>query len=196
MTKHPLPIALAFAFALSLALVAPTGCKSHESSEAPNNTAAPAPEPATCGTVRNLSIAGDIYLAGQPGAKDFALLKARGVKTIINLRTPGESDLNEKKIVEDLGMTYVSLPWNGPDQLTDQKLDAMRTALHENERPIMLHCGSANRVGAGWLAYRVLDEGIPVEQALAEAKQIGMRTKAYETITLAYIHAARDDNRR
>lgn len=169
------------------ALLLTVGCASE-----PDTAAPPAGvEADTCGSVRNLHRAGDIYLAGQPGKDDFALLKERGVKTIINLRPQAEHDLDEQRIVEDLGITYVHIPWNGPDQLTDARLDAMRTALRESERPLMLHCASANRVGPAWLAYRVLDAGVPVEQATREAKQIGMSTPAYETKALAYIEARR-----
>ena len=177
--KHPTPIAFA---CLCFVLL---GCASQS-----KTTATPAAvEADTCGNVRNLHRAGDIYLAGQPAADDFKLLKDRGVRTVINLRPQAESDLNEKRIVEDLGMTYIHIPWNGPAQLTDARLDAMRNVLRDSERNIMLHCASANRVGPAWLAYRVLDEGVPIEQAVAEAKQIGMRTAGYETKARAYIAA-------
>ena len=145
-------------------------------------------EPAQCGSVKNVHRAGDLYLAGRPTPGDYPLLKDLGIKTVFNIRhddeTPG---LDEAKLVEAQGMAYVHLPWNGPEQLTDEKLDAMRRVLREAERPMLFHCGSANRVGAGWLAYRVLDEGVALDTALAEAKTVGMRTAAYELITLDYI---------
>ena len=174
---------------LAIALIL-VGCtKSNPPAETVANETASV-EPATCGSIKQLHTVGDIYLAGQPSKEDFALLKERGVKTIINLRLPQEMNrlgFDEKTVVEELGMTYAYLPWSGADQLTDERLDAMRQLLRESERPLMLHCASSNRVGAGWLAYRVLDEGVPAEQAVAEAKTIGMRTPAYESITLKYI---------
>ncbi len=148
-------------------------------------------EPATCGTVRNLHAVGDIYLAGQPGPGDYALLKERGIKTVIDLRLDKETDHDEAKAVSAQGLTYVHLPWNGPDQLTDARLDEMRRLLREAERPLLLKCGSANRVAAGWLAYRALDEGVAVETALAEAKAVGLRTPAYEAKALDYIQRKR-----
>ncbi|MEM9021901.1 MAG: protein tyrosine phosphatase family protein [Planctomycetota bacterium] len=146
-------------------------------------------EPTTCGDVRNLSRVGEVYLAGQPTPEDFPLLKELGIKTVINLRRSGETDLDEKALVENNGMTYVHIPWSGPDQLTDARLDAMRQALRDRERPLLLHCGSANRVGPAWIAYRVLDEGATLDHAIAEAKQIGMRTPEYETIAVRYIES-------
>ncbi|MBI1312566.1 methyltransferase domain-containing protein [bacterium] len=55
----------------------------------------------------------------------------------------------------------------------------------------MVHCASANRVGAVWLAHRVLDAKIPVEASLAEARAVGLRTSAYEQRAYEYIAAER-----
>jgi len=143
--------------------------------------------PAECGTTPNVHAFGDIWLAGQPSAADFALAEEQGVKTVITLRKDGELEWNEVQVVSELGMTYVGLPWNGPDELDDEVFARSRHLLSKAERPILLHCGSANRVGALWLPWRVLDGGLGVEEALAEARTIGMRTPAYEELALDYI---------
>lgn len=41
--------------------------------------------------------------------------------------------------------------------------------------PLLIHCGSANRVGAMWALYRAL-KGIPEEIALEEARTIGLQS--------------------
>jgi len=164
------------------------GCKTKSESTAATE---PAPvENATCGSINTLHTVGDLYLASQPSAEDYKLLKERGVRTVIDLRTgPENRGFDEGAVLKDLGITYIEIPWNGPDQLTDARLDAMRSALRTAERPIVMKCGSSNRVGAGWLAYRVLDQGVALETAVAEAKEVGMRTPAYETKAIAYIRA-------
>ena len=45
---------------------------------------------------------------------------------------------------------------------------------------MILHCSSANRVGAVWLAHRVLDGGLKYNEALSEAKTVGLKLPAYE----------------
>ena len=145
-------------------------------------------EPAPCGKVKNMHRVGDLYLAGAPTPGDYPLLKDLGIMTVLNIRHDKETpDVDDAALVEAQGMTYVHLPWSGAAELTDEKLDAMREVLRDAERPILFHCGSANRVGAGYLAYRVLDEGVDVDTALAEAKTFGLRTAAYELIALDYI---------
>lgn len=175
--------ALAIALACTLMLV---GCNSTTDS---TDTTPAAVEPVVCGTVKKIHQVDGLYLAGQPSAEDYALLKnEHGIRTVIDLRKPTENrGFDEAKVVGDLGMRYVVLPWSGPDELTDDKLDAMRKLLRETDRPMLMKCGSSNRVGAGWLAYRVLDEGVAVEVALAEAKTVGLRTPAYQEKSLQYI---------
>ena len=169
---------------LGLVLLLILGCQSDQPEQA---SVAPV-KPAACGTVKNMHRIGDLYVAGGVSPSDYPLLKELGIKTIFNIRLDQETqDVDEAKLAEAQGMAYVHLPWNGPDQLTDAKLDAMRAMLRDADRPMLFHCGSANRVGAGWLAYRVLDEGVALNTALAEAKTVGMRTPAYETITVDYI---------
>jgi len=144
--------------------------------------------PATCGTIPNLHAFGDVWLAGQPAATDFAAVKEAGVRTVIDLRHEAEHPgFDERAAVLAAGLTYVALPWNGPDELTDAVFERSRELLDGAQRPLLLHCGSANRVGAVWIPWRVLDGGVPLETAVAEAREIGLKTPAYETKARDYV---------
>lgn len=150
-------------------------------------------EPSECGTIVRLHELGGVLLASQPKPADFALArKQEGVKTVINLRHPVEiMDFDEQKIVEEEGMRYVNVPFDGPDELTDEVFDAVRDLLESAERPILLHCSSANRVAATWLPYRVLDGGLTYVEALAEAKTVGLKSPDYEQRARDYIEQRR-----
>lgn len=131
---------------------------------------------------------GDIHLAGQPQPEAFEEAKKAGVKTVINMRHIDENkDFDEESIVSGLGMKYISLPWNGADELTDEIFDRSRELLNTAERPVLLHCSSANRVGAVWIPWRVLDNGGDLEQAGKEAAIIGIKTPEYEPKAIDYI---------
>ena len=117
-------------------------------------------EAATCGSIKQVHALGGIYLAGQPSPADLELARQDGVRTVISLRHASEIEFDERAVAEGLGLTYVSLPWNAPAELTDEVFARARELLRTAERPILLHCGSANRVGAVWLPYRVLDGGL------------------------------------
>ena len=150
--------------------------------------AAPQLQAQSLGSIRNLHTFGDIYFAGALTADDLKLLRDRGVKTIVNLRTAPEFDWDEAGEIERLGMRYVYTPFRSAEELTPAMFDRWMTVLREpTERPIMIHCASANRVGPVWYAYRVLEGGLSPEAALAEAKTIGLRNLEYIDAAKAYV---------
>ena len=105
---------------------------------------------------------------------------------------PKELAFHEKEIVDKLGMTYHNPGIGNPGMMTDQLFSKIRGILNASEnQPVLLHCGSANRVGAIWLAYRVLDGGLSYEAALSEAKTVGLRNPAMEEKAKDYIERNR-----
>jgi uncharacterized protein (TIGR01244 family) len=144
-------------------------------------------EPLQLGTLQRLHVSGGVYLSSQPSPEDLALLRERGVVTVIDQRVDAETpELDERAVVTGLGMGYHNPAFGGPVPLTDAVLDETRALLREAPRPLLIHCASANRTGAAWLAYRILDEGQAVEAALAEARTVGLRSEQYEALVLDY----------
>ncbi len=176
--------AVAAAVLLSPALFV-AGCSNGGSKAAAKEAA---PEPATLGQIARLSRSGDVLLASQPKPGDFEVAKDFGVKTVINIRPEREmAGFDERAKVEQLGMRYEQPAFGSPEELTDAVLDENLRLLREAPRPILLHCSSANRVGAVWLAHRVIDDGVDYETALAEAQAVGLRSEAYEKVVKGYI---------
>ncbi len=133
---------------------------------------------------------GSIYLGGQPSEADFKIIRDLGVRTVVDLRTPGEINWNEAAVVDGLGMHYVALPFRTPEDLTPELLDqALAILRDESQHPVLMHCASNNRTGAIWYAYRQLDDGLSPEAALAEAQAIGLRTMTYLDPVKQYIAA-------
>lgn len=145
-------------------------------------------EPYECGTITRLHTLGGIFLASQPKPEDFEQARKGGVKTVINLRHDSEiTDFNEKEVVEAQGLAYIHLPWNGPAELTEEVFDRSRELLTSAEKPILLHCSSANRVGALWIPYRVLDGNMSIDEAVAEARTVGLKSGDYERLAREYV---------
>jgi uncharacterized protein (TIGR01244 family) len=114
---------------------------------------------------------------GQPSAGDLEWAARNGYRTVINLRTPGEtSDIaDEEGLVGDLGMSYVSLPIAGAEGITGENATALAELLDdEGAQPILLHCGSGNRIGA-LLALKAHElDGLPPDEALEFGKASGL----------------------
>ena len=152
-------------------------------------------EPYECGNVQRLHVFGETFLASQPEQGDFKTAAEAGIKTVINLRKPDELDWDESAHVAELGMAYVNVPFKSPDSLNDAVFDNVRALLNsKSNKPLILHCSSANRVGAIWLAHRVLDGGISYDDALEEAKTVGLKLPAYTDRAKDYIerHQAKE----
>jgi len=176
-----------------LVLLASPGCKSTDAAEERHQAeVTEVLEPFECGTITRLHTYQGIFLASQPSPEDLEQAKAGGVVTVVNLRHGAEHpEFDEKLFVEGLGLRYINIPWNGADELTDEVFERARDVLRNEHRPVLMHCSSANRVGAVWLPWRVLDGGLEFEEALAEAKIIGLKSPAYEEAARAYIDRVR-----
>lgn len=147
-------------------------------------------KPHQLGTISPLHRSNQIYLAGQPVQQDFELVQKAGVKTILNLRPLSEQRWDEGAYLKMLELNYINVPFRAPDTLTPEVFDQCRKILNDNSKhPLVVHCASANRVGAIWLTHRVLDDGISFDDALKEATQVGLKTRGYIKQAKAYIAA-------
>lgn len=145
-------------------------------------------EPYQCGKVERIHTLGGVFLASQPGKEDFKIAAENGIKTVLNLREPDELDFDESKLLNELGIEYHNIPFKSAKTLTDKTFDESRKLLNDaKKRPMIVHCSSANRVAAIWLAHRVLDGGLPYDDALAEAKKVGLKLPALEEKAKDYI---------
>lgn len=190
MRHAPLRLVPALLAPVLLAVGCCNTCETCET-DAPAAAAVAPLEESALGQTRNVHVAGNVLLAGQPEAADFEELAARGFERVVDMRQPAEhGDFDEAGLVQGLGMEYVNLGVRAPSDYTDALMDAGRRYLREaDDAPVLLHCGSANRVGPVWIAYRTLDRGVPLEEAVAEAKRAGMRTPEYEQLARDYVAA-------
>lgn len=150
-------------------------------------------QPAELGETKVVRKYENWLFASQPSEKDLAAAKEAGVKRVITLRNPAEIKWDEAKVVRELEMEFSQLPVEFPDGLTTDKLDQVCIALEDAEgTPALLHCGSAIRVGAVWMAYRATRQGVNLEQAQAEAEAIGLKSPEAIEAVKAYVLAWRD----
>lgn len=178
---------------LALAAVLSTGVAFVGAQADEKRTEKPAEKPkleaCELGEIQQIHRLGKIWLAGQPSEADFKLAKEKeGLKTVINLRESEELEFDEAKYLKELGINYHHFPFRSPSTLKDEVFDNARKVLNDKQnKPVMMHCASANRVGAIWLAHRVLDEQVSYEQALAEAKKVGLKSADFEARAKDYI---------
>lgn len=141
--------------------------------------------------VAPLTRVGRLLLAGQPSQDALGRMADEGATVVVDLRLPGEPHgFDEPALADELGLAYVNLGF-GAEALTDEIFAEVRRRLAAHRAQgtgdLLLHCASSNRVGAVWLAGRVLDEGVDWTTAFAEAQRIGLRSPALEGAAEAYV---------
>ncbi len=129
-----------------------------------------------------------VMTAGQPTERQVQDLAEAGVRTIIDIRPAAEPrGFDEPRAVAAAGMNYERLPVTG-DTLDTATFDAFRELMRDHDdEPVVVHCASANRVGAVMLPYLVLDRGKTLDEATSLAGMIGLRSAELLAKARAYL---------
>lgn len=136
--------------------------------------------PTELGEVKTASQFGDeVYFGSQPEAADFPLLAAKGIRTVLNLRTEvemAEVGFDEAAAAHEAGMHYLNIPI-GREQPDEGTLELIHSIIDdETRRPLLIHCASSNRVGYVWATYRGKRGDLSADEALEEGGKAGMRS--------------------
>lgn len=120
-----------------------------------------------------------LHTGGQPTADQLADFSRQGVRTVIDLRAPGEDrGFDEAAAAEQNGMRYERLPIAGADDLNAANAAALKKLLQEGGDNVLLHCASGNRVGALLALMAKQEEGASNEKALELGRQAGLKSLA------------------
>jgi uncharacterized protein (TIGR01244 family) len=124
---------------------------------------------------------GPAYVSGQPSEAALRDLAAKGVKTVINLRTQQEMDnrkqvpYDEAAIAKELGINYVHIPLGGPDTpYTPEALAKMTAAMEAADGKVLLHCTVAWRASHMWASYLVKEKGMSWDYALQAGEAMNL----------------------
>lgn len=122
----------------------------------------------------------DIFVAGQPTERALREMRSQGVTTVVNLRTPEEMrsrvQFDEAALVAELGMQYVYLPVRGTAEYpySPATLTKFTEAVSRANGKLLLHCTIAWRASHLWAAYLIKERGVPIDEALANARAINL----------------------
>jgi tyrosine-protein phosphatase SIW14 len=117
-----------------------------------------------------------IFRSGQPSGESWPALAELGVKTVIDLRRPDEhSTAEEAQAVAAAGMKYINVPMKGVVAPPPEEMDKILVLLDSPDK-VLVHCHrGADRTGAVIACYRIAHDRWQSQQALEEAKSLGMR---------------------
>jgi uncharacterized protein (TIGR01244 family) len=117
-----------------------------------------------------------ILFGGQPTAAQLETLAAADYKTVIDLRAPEENrGYDEAAAAKAAGLEYVAVPVTAATLEDGETLDRFIRIFRETEKPVLVHCAAGGRVAAVYYAWLVAEEKMSREQALAKAREHGLR---------------------
>jgi uncharacterized protein (TIGR01244 family) len=149
-------------------------------------TPAPAPQPST----KVNEVRPGLFTAGLLTYETLTGLKKMGVHTVMHLRPEKEAPslpATERVAVEGMGLAYVHCPVTL--QFEDEEFDAFRKAVKgiDLKQGVLVHCFNGNRASASLMTYLVLDENMPLDQALLLARKGGLTLVKAENAARMYI---------
>ena len=111
----------------------------------------------------------DVYRSEQPTRQGFEEARAKGIKSIVNLR----HDHSDAALVEGLGFELVEIPMRAWSVSEEDIVKALR-AIQAVPKPVLVHCQyGADRSGVVLAMYRVVIQNWTKEDALAEMTKGG-----------------------
>src|SRR5713101_1495348 len=128
--------------------------------------------------IRNFGKMDDrFYRGAQPDESDYKVLKALGVKTVVDLQDRPTS--YEKRDVEALGMRYVNIPMSDSSYPKEEQIAAFLKLVNDpSTGTFFAHCaGGRHRTGVVGAVYRFTVSHLNYDQAYAEMKDYDFYTR-------------------
>lgn len=161
--------------AIGLVIVAGTSCRSSRSSQAP--AAYPPVVSSDFGGMRNVSVAGPIWLGAKPSEEDLELARRRGICQVIDLtRSDEEKPTGVASICERLELEYIDADLPDAPLPTPESVDLVLECLAADElAPTLMFDGTGGRCAIYLAIHRIIKWQVPLEEALMEARRAGMK---------------------
>ena len=135
-------------------------------------------------------ISDELVRANQPWPFQLKAGKARGVRTVINLRGGFQTSFRAMEVdaCERLGLELVDFVVASRDVPTKQQVVGARELFETVRYPALMHCKSgADRAGVMSVFYKHFREGQPIRQAMKQLHPRYLHVKAGLTGVLDYV---------
>lgn len=112
------------------------------------------------------------FIGSQPAQQDLREAKALGVRTVIDLRMPGESHTSNEEMTNGNDLGYVNIPVNKL-ALADRQIDELERVMAGTPGPHLVHCATGARAALLLMLSRARQNKWTAEQTFTEARHIG-----------------------
>lgn len=121
----------------------------------------------------------NLLCAGQPDIESFAPLKDMGIKKVFNMRHESEMDFNAHvEECKNLGLEYKQFSIMDNGVLSKESCEKLTNSINDKDL-ILIHCGSANRIGGWLITYLVSHKKMEFDAAVEIAMNNGLTNPAF-----------------
>ncbi len=157
---------------------APLSAGSSSAYEVAGRLALPETDPEDHPALHNVyELSENIISGGEPENEEaFRILQEKGVRTILSV----DGKVPDAELAAEYGMKYVHVPiqYKG---ITDEEVAKITKTFREQEGPFYVHCYHGQHRGPAAAAIgRLLLDGVPREEAVAEMRQWCGTSSSYE----------------
>jgi protein tyrosine phosphatase (PTP) superfamily phosphohydrolase (DUF442 family) len=141
------------------------------------------------GRMHSVSVAGAAWIGSYPTPQDLDLARRRGIQAAIDFSAPDESaDYDVAGACRKLGIEYVALDIESKASIGDERVDRVIDELRRRGRePMLLFCADSSRAAMLFAIHRAVDDGLPIDEALVEARRAGMKPGHPEAFVRAQV---------
>jgi tyrosine-protein phosphatase SIW14 len=112
----------------------------------------------------------NLFRGAQPKRNGYRTLQALGVNIVIDMR----GNQSEQWAVKELGMQYVSIPWDARSPSDEVIADFLKVIEENPDKKVFVHCHAGiDRTGMAIASYRMAEEGWPANEAMREMQLFG-----------------------
>ncbi len=137
----------------------------------------PVPDPVLADSTFNLYKSGNIFISGQPTEENLETLAGKGVKLVINVRTPGEmkkfaeEHFDEGSFIKLHDMDYLNLGVGGSEGFKPEVIKEIAAKIADTNGKVLIHCGSGVRATWVWMAWLVNTGQCSIDEAVRLGKE-------------------------
>lgn len=114
----------------------------------------------------------NLLLGPQPTDRDLQEAKALGVRTVIDLRMPGETPTQNADLAARYDLDYVNIPVDKAS-LSETQIGELDRVMKERPAPFLIHCASGARAAMLLSLIKARAHNWTAAQTFDEAARIG-----------------------
>ena len=131
-------------------------------------------------------VANDIFIGSQPTQQDLNEAKQLGIRTVIDMRMPSESNTSNEEMTRLNNLGYVNVPVD-KSALAEHQIDELEHVMERTPGPYLLHCATGARAALLLLLSRARQLGWTAEHTFREAQRVGFNPPRYTQLFSAPI---------